>query len=149
MLKFFAARLSLPRKTYLLEFYYLCVGIPNSLCVSPTPMSAFHPDCVRLDEKGKHWAGIHITGAGTQWQPMLSQGTIVRPPPGNLRCEGCQRAPGEVPVYGSIDDPLPGDYSGAILVKRPRGKGLLGWSWECRECVTLSDEDYERALKMR
>ncbi len=110
---------------------------------------AFLPHCVRLDEKGRHWVGIHITGAGTQWQPMPNEGTIVRPPPGDLRCEVCQREAGEVPVYGGPGDPLPGDYSGALLVKNTRSKGLLGSSWECRQCVTLSDEEYERALKMR
>lgn len=112
-------------------------------------MAAFHPDCVRLDEKGRQWAGVHITGAGTQWQPMPGQGTIVRPPPGDLHCEVCQRAPGDVALYGGPGNPLSGDYSGAILVKRPRSKGLLGSSWECPECAVLSDEDYERALKMR
>ena len=112
-------------------------------------MAAFLPDCVRLDEKGRQWAGVHINGAGTQWQPMPSQGTIVRPPPGDLLCEVCQRPPGDVPVFGGPGDPLSGDYTSALLVKNPRSKGLLGSSWECRECVLLSDEDYERALKMR
>lgn len=112
-------------------------------------MAAFLPDCVRIDEKKRHWAGVHITGAGTQWQIMPHQGTIVRPPPGDLRCEVCQRSPDEVPRYGGPGDPLPGDFSGAILVKRPRSKGLLGSSWECRECALLNNEDYERALKMR
>ncbi len=112
-------------------------------------MAAFLPDCVRLDEKGRQWAGVHIDGAGTSWQPIPSKGTIVRPPPGDLRCEVCQRSPEEVPRYGGFGDPLPGDYSSAILVKRPRKKGLLGSSWECRECTLLSDDDYERALKMR
>jgi hypothetical protein len=112
-------------------------------------MAAFHPDCVRVDDKNRHWAGIHITGAGTQWQPMPQQGTIVRPPPGDLRCEVCQRPPDDVPRYGGPGNPLPGDFSGAILVKRPRPKGLLGWSWECCECALLSNEEYERALKLR
>ena len=112
-------------------------------------MASFLPNCVSLDEKGKWRAGVHITGAGTQWQPMPIQGTIVRPPPGDLRCEVCQRPPGEVPPFGGPGDPLKGDYTGAVLIKHPRSKGLLGSSWECRECVLLSDEDYERALKMR
>lgn len=111
-------------------------------------MAAFHPDCVRLDEDGRHWAGIHIKGAGTQWQPMPTQGTIVRPPPGRLQCEVCQRTPGEVPPFGGPGEPLQGDYSGAVLVKRRRSKGLLGSSWECRECIMLNEEDYERARKM-
>ena len=110
---------------------------------------AFLPNCVRLGEKGEWRAGVHINGAGTQWQPMPAQGTVVRPPPGDLRCEVCQRAPDEVPPFGGPGDPLAGDYSGAILVKHARSKGLLGSSWECRECVLLSDEEYERALKMR
>lgn len=112
-------------------------------------MAAFLPDCVRLDEKGRHWAGVHTAGVGTLWRPIPNEGTIVRPPPGDLRCEVCQRPPDDVPRYGGFGDPLPGDYSSAILVKHPRKKGLLGSSWECRECVLLSDEEYERALKMR
>lgn len=112
-------------------------------------MAAFLPDCVRLDEKGRQWAGVHIVGTGTSWQPIPSKGTIVRPPPGDLRCEVCQRPPGEVPEYGGFGDPLPGDYTDAILVKRKRKKGLLGSSWECRECAPLNDDKYERALKMR
>ena len=112
-------------------------------------MAAFLPDCVRLDEKGRQWAGVHIDGAGTSWQPIPDKGTIVRPPPGDLRCEVCQRSPGEVPLYGGFGDPLPGDYTDAILVKRKRKKGLLGSSWECRECAPLNDDKYERALKLR
>jgi len=112
-------------------------------------MAAFYPHCVRLDEKGRQWAGIHITGAGTQWQLMPSTGTIVRPPPGDLRCEVCQRPPGELSPFGGPGNPLSGDYSGAVLVKRRRTKGLLGSSWECRDCVVLGDDEYDRTLKMR
>jgi hypothetical protein len=112
-------------------------------------MKSFRPECARLDEKGQQWVGVHFRGEGTRWQPMPKNLTIVRPPPGDLRCEVCQRAPGEVAHYGGPGDPLEGDYSEALLVKRQRSRGLLGSSWECRECVLLSDEEYLSALRVR
>ncbi|MFQ5570086.1 MAG: hypothetical protein ACE5G0_10460 [Rhodothermales bacterium] len=112
-------------------------------------MATFLPNCVRIDETGRHWAGVHIEGAGTQWQLMPKKGTIVRPPPGNLCCEVCQRPPEELPRFGGPGDPLPADYTEAILVKRSRSKGILGSSWECRDCIILSENEYLRTLTMR
>ena len=112
-------------------------------------MATFFPECVRIDKEGKQWAGVHFEGAGTQWRLMPNKGTIVRPPPGDLRCEVCHRSPDDVPRYGGPGHPLPADYSEAILVKRPRSKGLLGSSWECRDCIGLNDTEYFRAIAMR
>ena len=112
-------------------------------------MNVFRPECARVDEKGRQWVGMHFRGEGTRWQLMPTNLTIVRPPPGDLRCEVCRRSPDEVKRYGGPGDPLEGDYSGAILVKRQRSRGLLGSSWECRTCVLLSDADFLTALRMK
>lgn len=112
-------------------------------------MSAFRPDCVRLNENGKMWVGVHIKGEGTRWQVLPEKGTIVRPPPGDLRCEVCQRSAEEVERFGGPGDPMTGDYTGAILVKRDRDKSLLGASWECRECIQLTDMECQNRMRMR
>ncbi len=112
-------------------------------------MATFFPKGVRRGKKGRIQVGVHGGAATVEWREMPSRGTIVRPPPGGLQCEVCRRKPGDVAPYGGAGDPLESDWSGAHLVKNARLKGLLGSSWECRECVLLSEEGYERALRMR
>jgi len=76
---------------------------------------------------------------------------LINPPPGNGRCECCGKHVTELKPFGKAGDPLLGDFNGALLVKTFReNSGCIGPSWECRECIILSDEEYwKRKLKRK
>lgn len=96
----------------------------------------------------------------------------INPPPQDKRCEVCGKHITELKPFGHAGDPLVGDFYGALLVKTYRtmagelvGKELEDYkkkcteqefgfyeqltstveaSWECRDCIILSDDDYFR-----
>jgi hypothetical protein len=95
---------------------------------------------------------------------------VINPPPQDHRCEVCGRHISELKPFGGRGDPLVGDFTGAFLVKRFRTVALrltdeqmddyrkkhgdkyaeaydqamntAEASWECRDCIVLSAEDY-------
>lgn len=48
---------------------------------------------------------------------------LINPPPSDLRCEVCGRDITELKPFGGPGDPLIGDFSGELLVKRWRSEG--------------------------
>jgi hypothetical protein len=95
---------------------------------------------------------------------------IINPPPYDKKCQVCGKHINELKAFGHAGDPLVGDFHGALLVKTFRtmaleleGKHLEDYkkkcteeqfsfyeqlistveaSWECRDCIILSTEDY-------
>lgn len=94
---------------------------------------------------------------------------VINPPPADKRCECCGRRISELGSFGGAGDPVVGDFTGALLVKRWRLgfppmsphereelkkksgeeadvwlqlEGSVGASWECRDCIVLSDQEY-------
>ena len=50
----------------------------------------------------------------------LKPGFNINPPPADGRCECCGRSLDELEPFGKAGDPLVGDFSGALLVKKFR-----------------------------
>ena len=74
----------------------------------------------------------------------------INPPPKDGRCECCGRRKSELKPFGASGDPLYGDFTGAYLVKTFRdvgNTGCVGASWECRDCIILSDKEYQEKLR--
>jgi hypothetical protein len=73
----------------------------------------------------------------------------INPPPCDNRCECCGKHISEVKPFGGPGDPLRGDFSGALLVKNFRT--LYDYqadvSWECRDCIVLSLEEFNKRHK--
>lgn len=95
---------------------------------------------------------------------------FINPPPQDKRCNCCGKHINDLKPFGHAGDPLVGDFFGALLVKtyRPMASELMGKelenyknriteqefafyeqlsstieaSWECRNCIILSNEDY-------
>ena len=69
---------------------------------------------------------------------------VFNPPPEDARCECCQRHVSELEPFGD------GFFAGAKLVKGFRSDefNCIAASWECRDCIVLSDEEYWR-MRMR
>ena len=60
-------------------------------------------------------------------------------------CECCGRR--NMKPFGKAGDPLVGDFDGALLVKTFReNSGIISASWECRNCIVLSDKDYFKKI---
>ena len=55
------------------------------------------------------------------WRP--THGPSINPPPGDGRCEVCGRHMSELTPFGGPGDPLVGDFTGEILVKKWRPVG--------------------------
>jgi len=70
----------------------------------------------------------------------------INPPPMNKRCECCGRHIKDLKPFGGKGDPLVGDFKGALLVKtfRESVPNLVSASWECRNCIVLSNADYRK-----
>lgn len=67
----------------------------------------------------------------------------INPPPRNGNCECCGKNIKDLKPFGKAGDPLVGDFDGALLVKTFRSmSGCVGASWECRDCIVLSNEEY-------
>lgn len=57
-------------------------------------------------------------------------------------CRGCGKHCTLLTPFGGAGDPLNGDFNGQYLVKTWRDcGGSIGSSWECRDCIVLSDEE--------
>ena len=59
-----------------------------------------------------------------------------------MTCDCCTRHISELRPFGKAGDPLKGDFEGAYIVKVYRDYD--GWaekSWECRDCIILSNDD--------
>lgn len=67
---------------------------------------------------------------------------FINPPPSDARCEVCRKHVKDLKAFGGAGDPLVGDFKGAKLVKTFRGEQCVGASWECRDCIVLSDKAY-------
>jgi len=62
---------------------------------------------------------------------------LINPPPRDRCCECCGNK--NLKPFGK------GNFEGALLVKTFRDR--MGWisaSWECKDCLFLSDEDFGR-----
>ena len=66
----------------------------------------------------------------------------INPPPQDGNCEVCGKNVKDLKPFGKEGDPLVGDFNGALLVKTFRGQECIGASWECRDCIILSDKEY-------
>lgn len=94
----------------------------------------------------------------------------INPPPQDGNCNCCGKHINDLKPFGHAGDPLVGDFFNALLVKTYRtmalkleGKELEDYknrvtenefglydqlsstieaSWECRDCIILSDKDY-------
>lgn len=92
----------------------------------------------------------------------------INPPPSDERCEVCGRHISALKPFGGACDPLVGDFTGALLVKTFRSmapqlteeqmkkfrekhgdaqaafydqlQNSIEPSWECRDCIVLTDE---------
>ena len=82
----------------------------------------------------------------------------VNPPPADGRCECCGTHMSELKPFGGSGDPLVGDFTGALLVKKfreliPQDCGIeessISASWECRDCIVLSGEEYLEHIERR
>jgi hypothetical protein len=73
----------------------------------------------------------------------------INPPPRNKKCECCGRHIKDLKPFGGKGDPLVGDFKGALLVKtfREDVPNQVGASWECRDCIVLSDADYRKKTR--
>jgi Zn finger protein HypA/HybF involved in hydrogenase expression len=59
---------------------------------------------------------------------------LISPPPMDGRCECCGRHVSELRPF----------RSGSLLVQKFRNTlGCIGPSWECRDCILLSDKQYK------
>lgn len=68
---------------------------------------------------------------------------LINPPPTDRCCEGCGKHISKLKPFGSAGDPLVGDFKGSLLVKTFRDfSGCIGASWECRDCIILSDKEF-------
>jgi hypothetical protein len=76
---------------------------------------------------------------------------LINPPARDRRWECCGKRVSKLKPFGKADAPLLGDFNGAVLVKTFReDSGCIGPSWECRDCIILSDEEYwKRRLKTK
>ena len=76
---------------------------------------------------------------------------IINPPPSNGNCECCGKNINKLKPFGKARDPLVGDFNGAKLVKtfREEFPGQVGASWECRNCICLSDKQYNKTISKR
>lgn len=96
---------------------------------------------------------------------------FINPPPTDKKCECCGKS--DLKPFGKAGDPLVGDFNGSILVKsfRPMAPELseerikklteeefnsydqavstISASWECRNCIILSNEDYFKIMYER
>ena len=69
---------------------------------------------------------------------------IINPPPQDEKCECCKKHISQLKPFTK------GIFKGGLLVKtfRARMRGTsneqVGASWECRECICLNDEEYEK-----
>jgi hypothetical protein len=74
----------------------------------------------------------------------------INPPPSDAKCEVCRKHVLELEAFGGAGDPLVGDFKGAKLVKTFRAElrgtdnEQVGASWECRDCIVLDDEEYDK-----
>jgi len=67
----------------------------------------------------------------------------INPPPQDKCCQCCGKNAKDLKPYGKAGDPLVGDFDGAILLKTFRTvDGTTSASWECRDCICLSNKAY-------
>jgi hypothetical protein len=100
--------------------------------------------------------GIVALGAVSNKEGLKPSGHIrINPPPNDGKCEVCGRHMSQLDPFGGPGDPLVGDFSGELLVKRyrrvtvrnedGRENSNVYASWECRNCCeihsSLGDED--------
>jgi len=99
---------------------------------------------------------------------------VINQPPADGRCECCGRHVSELKPFEGPGDPLVGDFKGALLVKTWRTmtvqlteeqlrelrqkhgdeaaeaheqlQNTIEASWECRDCIILSGDEYFRVI---
>jgi hypothetical protein len=64
--------------------------------------------------------GLVSLGAVNKEEDLKPRGLSINPPPEDGRCDVCGRPMSELKPYGGPGDPLVGDFSGELLVKRWR-----------------------------
>jgi hypothetical protein len=81
-------------------------------------------------------------GKKTNFKPVVNKQSSQ-----NTSCDCCNRHISELKPFGGSGDPLRGDFSEELLVKRYRdltdGGGATA-SWECRDCICLEGAEYYR-----
>jgi hypothetical protein len=88
-------------------------------------------------------------------------GININPPPEDGRCECCGLHISQLKPFGKAGDPLVGDFDGAYLIKFYRSDfycadddpaaeyNSWGKSWECRDCIVLSEKEYHEKRDSR
>ena len=99
----------------------------------------------------------------------------INPAPLDKRCEVCRKHISKLKPFGKAGDPLVGDFNGALLIKTFRSMAphltdkemkkykakngeenanfydqlmnTVSASWECRDCIILSDKEYFKKRK--
>ncbi|NIO22250.1 MAG: hypothetical protein GTN76_16370 [Candidatus Aenigmarchaeota archaeon] len=96
--------------------------------------------------------GVTSMGSIDGWSDLRPRpGFNINPPPADGRCECCGRSLDELKPFGKAGDPLVGDFSDALLVKKfrttypPDAEVDKIYDQFFGECCT--EDDHERAKK--
>ena len=93
-----------------------------------------------------HCGPVMSIGAINREEDLKQPGfCLLNPPPKDARCEVCGKHISELEPFGSSGDPLVGDFSGELLVKRFRPMGPYNdeaeKAWKEAEEHVARDED--------
>jgi len=102
--------------------------------------------------------GILSLGAVSREEDLNTQARIIiNGPPGDGCCNVCGKHMSELTPFGGPGDPLVGDFTSELLIKKFRPDDFdddhvaisVSKSWECRDCAVSDEDEYFEKLRAR